>query len=276
MKWLNKLERSLGRYAIRDLMKYIVILNAIAFALIYLDPTGLFYSKLVLNPNLVLKGEVWRLVTFIFIPPSFSLLWVFFTLYFYYNIGLALEHEWGTFRFNMYYLLGMLGTVIISMIFGFVGTPLYINLSLFLAFARLYPNYEILIFYVIPVKVKYLAWLDWIYIIFTILSGSIPSKLIAIVSIINYFIFFGTDILSRAKHNNQVHQRRQSFRRELPKEMTYHRCTVCGKTEKDDPKLEFRYCNECEGDYEYCMEHVRNHEHITKPSNVIEFKSKQE
>lgn len=276
MKWIDKLERSLGRFAIRDLMKYIVMLNAVAFVLIYLDPTGIIYSKLVLSPDMVLRGEVWRLVTFVFIPPSLSLLWGFITLYFYYSIGMALEDEWGTFRFNLYYFLGMLGTIIVSMIFGFEATALYINLSLFLAFARLYPNYEILLFYIIPVKMKYLALADWIFIAYTVLFGSIPSKIIAIVSIANYFIFFGTDIFSRAKHNRQVQQRRQSYKRELPREMTYHRCTVCGKTEKDDPTLEFRYCNECEGDYEYCMEHVRNHEHIKKPSNVIEFRGKQE
>jgi membrane associated rhomboid family serine protease len=276
MKWLNKLERRFGSYAIRDLMKYIVILNALAFVLVYIDPTGTFYNKLVLDPAMVFKGQVWRLVTFVFLPPSFSLLWVALTLYFYYSIGVALEHEWGSFRFNMYYLIGMLGTIAVSLIFGFPATALFINLSLFLAFARLYPDYEILIFYMLPVKIKYIAILDWLYFASAILLGSMPSKVIAIVSLINYFLFFGADIFSRAKLNKQVHSRRQSFKRDMPREITYHRCTVCGRTEKDDPKLEFRYCNECEGDYEYCMEHVRNHEHKTKPSNVIEFKSKQE
>lgn len=273
MKWLNKLERSIGKYAIPNLMLYIVGLNAIAYGLIYIYPG--IYEKLVLIPQLVYKGEIWRLFTFIAIPPSMGLLGLL-VLYFYYTIGSSLEHEWGTTRFNIYYFLGILSTVVISLLFGIPATPVYINLSLFLAFAKVYPNYEILIFYILPVKVKYLAWLDWIFFAFTILTGSIPEKIIAIIALINYFIFFGKGILSDAKTNRKVQQNRQRYRKELPKDFTYHRCTVCGKTEKDDPKLEFRYCNECEGDYEYCMEHIRNHEHKKKPSNVIEFKAKQE
>ncbi|MGB7605851.1 MAG: hypothetical protein WBL93_10285, partial [Lutisporaceae bacterium] len=141
MKWLNKLERVLGRFAIKNLMMYIVLLNGVAFILIKLDTTGTFNSMLMLDPHLVFKGEVWRLISFIFIPPSTDLLWGFLILYFYYNIGIGLEHEWGTFKFNIYYLLGMLGTIVISLIFGFQTTSLYINLSLFLAFARIYPDY---------------------------------------------------------------------------------------------------------------------------------------
>jgi hypothetical protein len=276
MKWLNKLERVFGRFAVKNLMTYIVMLNAVAFVLIYLDPTRILYSKMVLIPELVFRGEIWRLVTFIAIPPSFSLMWVFFTLYFYYMVGGALENEWGTFRFNAYYFLGIFATIAVSLIFGISATPTFINLSLFLAFARIYPNYELLIYFILPVKIKYLAMLQWAFIIFTVLTGSMPSKLMATVSLVNYFIFFGADILTGAKSNRQVHQNRQRFKVDIPKDFTYHKCTVCGKTEKDDPKLEFRYCDQCEGDYEYCMEHVRSHEHITKPSNVIEFKNKQE
>jgi len=276
MKWLNKLERSLGRFAVRNLMKYIVMLNAVAFVLIYLDPTGFVYSKMVLVPQLVLRGEIWRIFTFIAIPPDFSPIWIAFALYFYYMVGGALESEWGTVRFNLYYFLGILGTIAVSFIFGIPVTPGYINLSLFLAFARIYPNYELLIFFILPVKIKYLALLQWVFIAFTILTGSMPSKITAIVSIINFFIFFGGDILRGVKSTRQVQQNRQRFKMELPRDFTYHKCTVCGKTEKDDPKLEFRYCDKCEGDYEYCMEHIRNHEHKVKPSNVVEFKSRQE
>lgn len=276
MKWLNKLESVFGRFAIKNLMTYIVMLNAVAFVLIYLDTTGMIYSKMVLIPQLVFKGEIWRLVTFIAIPPSASLMWVFFSLYFYYMVGGALENEWGTFRFNAYYFMGIFATIAVALIFGVSATPVFINLSLFLAFARIYPNYELLIFFILPVKIKYLAMLEWAFIILSILNGTMATAAAAIVSIINYFVFFGADILSGAKSNRQVHQSRQRFRAEIPRDFTYHKCTTCGKTEKDDPKLEFRYCDQCEGDYEYCMEHVRNHEHITKPSNVIEFKSKQE
>lgn len=280
MKWLNKLERVLGRFAVRNLMKYIVLLNAAAFVLIYLEQTVMYtniiLSNMVLIPQLVFKGEIWRLFTFIAIPPSFSIFWVAFALYFYYMVGTALENEWGTFRFNMYYFLGILGTIAVSLIFGIPATPTFINLSLFLAFARIYPDFELLIFFILPVKIKYLAMLEWIFIAFTILTGSMADKITAIVSIINYFIFFGGDIMSGVKSSRQVQQNRQRFRQDLPREFTYHRCTVCGKTEKDDPTLEFRYCSECEGDYEYCMEHLRNHEHKVKTAKVVELRSREE
>lgn len=264
MKLVYKMEKFFSRFAIKNLMTYIVLLNAVAFGLIYFDTTGAIYDKLLLDPQMIFKGELWRLITFVFIPPNFSLMWIVFTLYFYHMIGSALEQEWGTAKFNMYYIFGMLGTLVVSLITGLPGTPLYVNLSLFLAFARIYPNYELMIFFILPVKIKYLALIDWLMFAATILFGSLPAKLIAIIALINYFIFFGFDILTVFKTNRQVQQNRRNFRSQLPKEFTYHKCTACGKTEKDDPKLEFRYCDKCEGDYEYCMEHIRNHEHIIK------------
>jgi hypothetical protein len=117
---------------------------------------------------------------------------------------------------------------------------------------------------VIPVKMKYMAMLEWAFIAFTVLAGDMSTKLIAIVSIINYFLFFGRDILTRTKSSRQTYNNRRRFHSELPRNFTIHKCTICGKTEKDDPNMDFRYCPECEGDYEYCMEHVRNHEHVRK------------
>ncbi len=264
MNWLDKLERRLGRFAIKGLMAYIVGITGIVYALSYFDNRGFVISKLMLIPQLVLRGEVWRLITYIFIPPNTSPMWILFTLYFYYMVGNALEHEWGSFKFNTFYLTGMIGTTIAAFITGYGATALYLNLSLFLAFARIYPDYELLLFFVIPVKMKYLAMLNWAFIIFTILGGNMSTRLIAIVSIINYFLFFGRDILTRTKSNRQVYNNRRRFKSELPINFTIHKCTTCGKTEKDDAKMDFRYCPECEGDYEYCMDHVRNHEHVKR------------
>jgi hypothetical protein len=160
----------------------------------------------------------------------------------------------------------MLGTAIAAFITGYGATSLYINLSLFLAFARLYPDYELLLFFVIPVKMKYLAVVDWAFIAFSVLAGDIPTKIIAVVSLLNYFLFFWRDIVTRSRNSRQTYNNRKRFRTELPRNFTIHRCTICGKTEKSDPNMDFRYCPECEGDYEYCMEHVRNHEHIHKSS----------
>jgi membrane associated rhomboid family serine protease len=261
LNWLDKLERRFGRYAIKNLMVYIVGMTGIVYALTYVSSSSFIIGKLMLIPQLVLRGEVWRLVTYLFIPPSSSPMWILFVLYFYYMVGSALESEWGSFRFNIFYLMGMLGTTAAAFITGYGATSLYINMSLFLAFARIYPDYELLLFFVLPIKVKYLAMVDWAFFFFTLLFGDMASRLVAVVSIINYFLFFGKDILSRTKSSRQVHSNRRRFRAELPKDFTIHRCTTCGKTEKDDPNMDFRYCPECEGDYEYCMDHVRNHEH---------------
>lgn len=267
MKWLDRLERKFGHFAIKGLMTYIVGLNAIVFFLMRIDTTGAFVNKLVLYPQRVLKGEVWRLITYVFIPPSTSPLWIIILLYFYYMVGNALEHEWGSFRFNIYYLVGMLGTTIAAFFTPWGTTAVYLNLSLFLAFARLFPDFELLLFFVLPVKVKYLAWLNWGLIAYTVVFGIIPDKIAAVVSIVNYFVFFGKDIVTRTKTSRKAYSNRKRFRSELPRNFTMHKCTICGITEKDNPHMEFRYCVDCEGDYEYCMDHLNSHEHVKKNSD---------
>ncbi|NLK21285.1 MAG: rhomboid family intramembrane serine protease [Epulopiscium sp.] len=266
MRWVNKLERKLGHFAIPNLMTYIVGLNAITFVMVYLFQQNLY--KLFLIPELVLKGEIWRLFTYIFIPPTMSPLWLAFVLYFYYMIGSSLEREWGTFRFNIFYLMGMIGTTISAFISGESVSSAYVNLSLFLAFARIFPDYQLLIFFILPVRIKYLAWINWAFFIITLLAPlnmiPLPHKLTAIASLLNYFMFFGKDIINNAKNNRQVYKNRKQFKSKIPKDFTIHKCSVCGVTERDNPDIEFRYCSTCEGDYEYCMEHLKNHKHIKK------------
>lgn len=264
MRIIDKLERKFGRFAIVGLMKYIVALNLAVFLLMYVDPTGSLISKLMLYPERVMKGEVWRLVTYIFIPPSTSPFWILFTLYFYYMIGTALEKEWGSFKFNIYYLTGILGTTISSFITGAAATAYYLNLSLFLAFAFIYPNYQILVFFFLPVKIKYLAWLDIILLGISFISGGFATKLSIIVAIANFLLFFGKDMILYVRNRRKVYYNRKNFVTEMPRDKAFHRCTVCGITEKDDKTMEFRYCSKCEGDYEYCMVHLKNHEHIKK------------
>jgi membrane associated rhomboid family serine protease len=260
MSLLDKLERRFGRYAIRQLMMYIVGINGLVYFLSFAYPESNALSKLALDPYLIMHGEVWRLITYIFIPPSASVLWIFFILYFYYIVGTGLEHEWGGFKFNIYYFTGMIGTTVAAFITGQGATALYLNLSLFLAFAYVYPNYEILLFFIVPVKVKYLAWLNWIFIAFTVLTAPLPAKAAAIVSVLNYFLFFGKDIV----HTTSAYQRRRDFRSrsELPARTAIHKCAICGMTENDDIKMEFRYCSRCEGDHEYCMPHLKTHTHV--------------
>ncbi len=226
-----------------------------------------FVSNLYLIPSLVMQGEIWRLITFIFIPPSASMIFILFVLYFYYLIGSQLEVEWGPFRFNLYYFLGMIGTILSSFITWSPVSAVYLNLTLFLAFARLNPNYQIYIFFIIPVKVKFLAWLYWIIIIYTLLFASMPNKLAAIISLLNYYAFFGRDMVDQTRLNRQVAKNRKRFRSSLPKKMIMHKCTICGITEVDDPDMEFRYCSKCDEELEYCMNHLHEHEHVIQRSD---------
>jgi membrane associated rhomboid family serine protease len=215
MKWLNTLERRFGRYAIRNLMTYIVVLNAVVFLLSILVPDSNLVGKFILHPELVLRGEVWRLVTFLFIPPSFSILWIVFVLYFYYLIGSSLEQQWGSFRFNIYYLVGVLATIAASFISNSPVTPVHLNLSLFLAFAFLFPNFELMLFFFLPIKIKYLAWLEWLFIAFSVITQPLPNKLTAIASVVNYFIFFGRDLIDDIKTRRRVYTNRKKFRKAM-------------------------------------------------------------
>jgi membrane associated rhomboid family serine protease len=260
LNWLNRLERKIGRYAVRGLMTYIVGLNALVFMMMLIEPS--IINWLELYPAAVLRGEVWRIITFTFIPPSFSILWIIFTLYFYYLVGNSLEHEWGSFKFNIYYLIGAIGTIAAAFITGYGASAFYLNTSLFLAFAYIYPNFEMRLFFFLPVKVKYLAWLNAVFIIYTVIADPLPFKAAAIVSVLNFLLFFGKDMVLRVRTRGQSYNNRRKFSAKLPRDFTIHRCTICGMTEKDDPKMDFRYCMLCEGDYEYCQEHLNTHEHI--------------
>lgn len=262
MNYLDKLEKKFGKFAIKNLMTYIVLLNGIVLLLIYLYPQGNVISSLMLIPSLVMKGQIWRLITFAFIPPDTSIFWALFALYFYYLIGAGLEQEWGSFKFNIYYFMGMIATIIAAFITGGGATAQYINMSLFLAFAYIYPDFEILLFFILPVKVKYLAWLYWAFIGYSLVFQSIPLKVAALASIVNFLVFFGREIFSNIGRRKKVYDNRKHFDYAPHKKTYIHKCTVCGITEKDNPNMEFRYCSKCDGDHEYCMDHLYNHEHI--------------
>lgn len=217
MKWINQLERRFSRLAIKNLMYYIVFLNAVIFLLILIDNTGSVIPLLALNPALILEGEVWRLVSYIFIPPTTSIFFAVFVLYFYYMVGTSLEREWGSFKFNLYYLIGMLGTTAAAFIAGGGTTAVYLNMSLFLAFAYIYPNFEILLFLIAPIKVKYLAWLYWFFIGYTVLTARLPHKVAALVSLANFLLFFGEDIVKNLRRRQQVSSNRRRFKSQFKK-----------------------------------------------------------
>lgn len=215
MKWLNKLERKFGRYAISNLMYYIIGITLAIYIVQYTLNISLDYY-LAFIPNLVMKGQLWRIITFIFIPPASSILMIAFVMYFYYMMGTTLEHEWGTFKFNLYYLFGMIGTILAAFITG-SGTSLYLNLSLFLAFAYLFPDVEILLFFILPVKVKWIAYLDWAYFILSLILGTMSTRVATVASLINFFIFFGGDFIDYINNQRRYGATRRNFKREMRK-----------------------------------------------------------
>ena len=285
MKWMNKLERKFGKYAIPNLMYYIIILYVVGVILSIFAP-GFYYQYLALDAYAILHGQVWRLITFLIQPPNSSIWFMIFALYLYYMIGTQLEYAWGTFRFNLYFFMGVLFHVVAALLayllFG-VSLPLgtsYINLSLFFAYAAMYPNQQFYFFMIIPVKVKWLAWIDAAYFGYAILQAFLPAEgfavsiyranaLAAVVSILNFLVFFFAT-RNMQRYSPKEVKRRATYRREVQagKAQTQyengakHRCTVCGRTELTNPDLEFRYCSKCNGNHEYCQEHLFTHEHI--------------
>lgn len=263
MNWINQIERKYGHLAIKKLMYYIIISNATVLLCYYIYPN--LINQINLVPELVLKGEVWRLVTFIFIPPTFDLFWGILAFYFYYLVGIGLENEWGTFKFNLYYLTGMIATIIGAFITGGYATNFYLNLSLILAFARIYPNFEILVFFVLPIKIKYLAWLNWLIFGYILLFSPINAKIAALFAISNYLLFFGKKTIEALKLKRQVYYNRKRFFEEIAGTPPIHKCAVCGMTERDDRRIDFGYCKKCGDDYEYCAKHINNHQHRKEP-----------
>ena len=211
---LDRLERRFRRFAIPNLMLIIVGAMAIVFIMDFAvgNTTGRsLISILSFDRDAILSGQVWRVLTFLFVPPSTSVIWVIFGLYFYYMIGSTLENQWGAFGFTLYYIIGALGSIISGFIAGSV-TNSYLNLSMFFAFALLYPDYQILLFFFIPIKMKYLAMLAAIGFIVMFVMGHWPTRLAIIVALINLFIFFGPNFIDRIKGIYRRYQWKQKFK----------------------------------------------------------------
>lgn len=210
----DRLERRFRRFAIPNLMLILVGAMAIVFIMDFAigNTTGRsLISILSFDRDAIMAGQVWRVVTFLFVPPSTSVIWVIFGLYFYYMIGSTLENQWGAFGFTLYYLIGALGSIISGFIAGSV-TNSYLNLSMFFAFALLYPDYQILLFFFIPIKMKYLALLDAVSFIVMFILGSWSTRLAIIVALINLFIFFGPNFIDRIKGLYRSYQWKQKFK----------------------------------------------------------------
>ena len=274
------------RFGIPNLMRVIVIGNVAVYVLMLLtqanDANAL--SFLTFNLNALLHGEVWRLVTFVFVPGYSSPFALLISLYFYYWIGSTLERQWGTAKFNLYYISGalltVLGVVLASLITGnpyltAAGTG-YVNLSMFFAFAFLFPDTTVLLFFILPVRMKWLAYLDGALFAFDIIKAigahNWAGVVLPIVALLNFAVFIWPEVhylKERAKYQNsrktvQFRQAQQQQAKQAQQQGYRHKCEVCGRTDADYPELEFRYCSRCAGYHCFCQDHINNHVHFTE------------
>ena len=266
MNWLDKLERKFGKYAIHNLMYYIIILYILGLVIQMVNPS-LYTQWLGLDAEAILHGQIWRIVTFIIQPPNASFLFMAFALYFYYMVGQALEYMWGAFRFNLYFfsgvLLHVLACLVIYLIFGInfsMGT-FYLNLSLFFVYAYLFPDATFLLFFIFPIKAKWLGIIEGIFYGLTIIGGLSALVNPSLMSLLNFAIFVMGSKRNRFSPKDIKRRRTYAKKVKAASQSTHHRCAICGRTEKDGEDLEFRFCSKCKGNYEYCQEHLFTHEH---------------
>lgn len=271
MNFLNKWERKYGRYAIRNLPAIMIALYVVGYLIEYLMPS--LVSYLYLSPTMILRGQVWRLVTWLIIPPYSLDIFTIITLYFYFSIGRTLEQTWGPFQFNVYIFSGILFTILGAFLLYFIGgidqpyyfSTYYICMSMFLAFAATYPDMQVLLMFIIPIKVKWLGLLYGILLLASLVQGGWATRIAITASLLNFVIYF---LMTRNLNRYNPHEihRRNDFKRKVKKVQpgkgdARHKCAICGRTEKDGDRLEFRFCSKCEGNYEYCQDHLFSHEH---------------
>ena len=291
MSWF---EKKFGKYAISNISLMLIMCYAVGYVLQLISPT--FLNFLTLDPYAILHGQIWRVFTWILVPPDSLDLFTILMLYFYYSVGTSLERYWGTYRYNVYLFMGMIMTVLASfavmgvsyLMFGdtlaskemaqalfamcsSLFSTYYINMSILLAFAATFPEVQVLLMFVIPVKIK---WLGVVYggmLVLQLVNGTghpmadLFYRSAIAVSLLNFAVFY-------FKSRNKIHmtpkqmKRRQQFKQEVKQatRVTKHKCAICGRTDEDDENLEFRFCSKCEGNYEYCQNHLFTHEHVKK------------
>ena len=287
-------------------MLFIVIISAAVFVIDQMDTTRTLLQLLAFHPGYIMRGEVWRLITWIFLPLNNNLIFTALMLYFYYFIGITLEREWGTPKFTLYYIFGVLLNIIYGFVLWFIFAdnigalvinidnslndgiailnslwlnnvwivPNYINLSMFFAFAALFPDNVIRLFFIIPIKIKWVALINAAFFAYSIISeaimGNIATALLPIIAILNFFIVCGNDLLGylrplKVRTSPQTINYKKAARkaeRDLKNTPYRHKCAVCGKTDVDNPAMEFRYCSRCNGYHCFCINHINDHIHF--------------
>lgn len=317
-KLIYKLERKFGKYAIKNLALYIIGAYVIGYIFQFIGVA----EAINLNPYRIMHGEVWRIITWIFIPPrsasgGLDFIFIIIMLVFYYSLAQSLERTWGAFRFNLYIFSGIIMTVIGAFVFyaiteltvmkpivdslkgvsekqislllsnstdGNVSTinqlknyyysirapyfsTYYINLSIFLAFAACFPNMQVMLYFIIPIKIKWLAYLDIAVLAFEIYTYAASGLWVGVVAIVasllNFIVFFFATRNMQRISPGEI-RRKRTYRKNVDsaKQNRIHVCTICGRTSEDDDSLEFRFCSKCDGNHEYCQDHLFTHEHI--------------
>ena len=286
---MKKLNDAVDRFAyshpnfgIPNLMKFIVAGNVIVFLLLRLSNYSL-YGYLGFNWGQVLHLQLWRLVSFIFVPDVSNIFYLIINLYFYYFIGNLLEREWGTPKFNLYYLSGVVLTILVGIIgyyafnvnYTIFGTY-YVSMSMFLAFAALYPDAQVLLFFIIPIKMKWLAYLDaalFAYdVVRCLMAGNWGGALLPVIALLNFAVFIWPEVHYMAdraayRHRPQTVQFKRAAQQQQKQEQKqgyHHKCAVCGRTDTDHPELQFRYCSKCAGYHCFCQDHIFTHVHFTE------------
>ena len=268
---------------IPNLMLYIALGSAVVYVMSQISGNYFLYYLLCFDRNLILQGQVWRLITYPLTYNAGNILLTAVALLCYYSLGRAMENIWGTLRFNLYYLSGVVMMDIYCMLFGGTADVVYLNMSLFLAYATLFPDAQFLLFFIIPIKAWIFALIDLVMVLIGLFTYAFPYNLFSIISLANYFLFFGKDVLNvipmswranaaRLFHKKPPVQKKAKVIRfdagsyeasQASVKAPYtHKCTVCGRTDVSDPDLEFRYCSKCKGYYCYCQDHINNHTHI--------------
>lgn len=270
-------------FGIRNLMMYIVAGHILVYVFAMMQPSGGILSYIYFNLDLILKGQIWRLFSYLFIPASWGMFSFLIELYFYYFIGQILENAWGTAKFNVFYLIGVLLStlygIIVSLVSGggYIGlSSVFLNFSMMFVYATMYPDNVVLLFFIIPIKMKYFALGTAIFFAFNIISLPFPTNFSPLIAILNYLIFCGGDLwyqikgVSRAskmkysKSSSNFREQARKAKKEVDNQPYRHKCCVCGKTDADYPDMQFRYCSKCAGYHCFCEDHINSHIHFTE------------
>ena len=285
-RWLDRFCYKHPRFGIPNLMLVIVVGNVLVWLMDQFSYGVSLSALLAFSPYYILHGQIWRLITWVFMPTDTNLVYLLIMALFYYQLGTTLERTWGTYRYNVYIFSGILFTVVgsflcmgvVYLMYGSLPTEIasayfykgsyafstyYINLSIFLAFAATYPDMQVLLMFVIPVKMKWMGILDAVLMLYYVIVGGVFTRFAIIASLLNFVLYFYR--LHRSRISPKQMHRKAQFEKKSNAgraKVTRHKCAICGRTEEDDPSLEFRFCSKCNGNYEYCQYHLFTHEHV--------------